>query len=287
MKNLSKSVIIASLLFSAACKKSHPSSNYDFTVVTSFYPIYIIAKNVTDGVNGTTVINMTPPVTGCLHDYTITAGDMTIIEKAGIFLMNGAGMENFSEEISKRYPDLTAKELSAGVKILEDNPHIWLSLDNMIIMTMNCSEILSEKNPSSADKYRNNARRYVALIKSLKNKMHLSLDKFKGTKIVTFHEAFPYFAEEFGLQIAAVIEREPGSEPSAKELADTIKLIKNTGIRAVFTEPQYPKTAAEIISKETGTKVFVLDPAVTGSDNINAFIDIMEQNLSVLEKALR
>ena len=115
--------------------------------------------------------------------------------------------------------------------------------------------------------------------------MHSALAKYKGKKIVTFHEAFPYFAKEFSFEIVSVIEREPGSEPSAKELAETVKIVKQSKVKSIFAEPQYPKSAAETIAKETVAKLFVLDPAVTGPDDTKAYINIMKQNLSVLKKA--
>ena len=117
--------------------------------------------------------------------------------------------------------------------------------------------------------------------------MHSELAPYKGRSIITFHEAFPYFAQEFGFNIVAVVEREPGSEPSAKELADTIELVKKNGISTLFSEPQYPDSAAETIAKETGAKVYVLDPAVTGSDDYDAYLNIMENNLATLKLAFK
>ncbi|MBP8081607.1 MAG: zinc ABC transporter substrate-binding protein [Spirochaetes bacterium] len=277
-------VLLVIFTFSA-CSKNSNESKAKFTVITSFYPVYIIAKNVANTADGVEVINMTPPITGCLHDYSVTAGDMKLIEKADLFLMNGAGMENFSEEISSRYPELKVKAIDKDVEMLEENPHIWLSLDNMVKMISNCEALLSEADSSNSALYKKNTENYISEIKSLQKEMHSALVKYKGKKIVTFHEAFPYFAKEFSFEIASVIEREPGSEPSAKELAETIKIIKQSKVKAIFAEPQYPKSAAETIAKETGAKLFVLDPAVTGSDDTKAYINIMKQNLSVLKKA--
>ncbi|HPY04154.1 MAG TPA: metal ABC transporter substrate-binding protein, partial [Spirochaetota bacterium] len=138
---------------------------------------------------------------------------------------------------------------------------------------------------SNSALYKKNAEEYITEIKSLQKEMHSALAKYKGRKIVTFHEAFPYFAREFSFEIASVIEREPGSEPSAKELAETVKIIRNSKVRSIFAEPQYPKSAAETIAKETGVNLFVLDPAATGPDDIKAYINIMKQNLAVLKKA--
>ncbi len=262
-----------------------------FTIVTSFYPVYVIAKNVADGIDGVRVINMTPPVTGCLHDYSITAADMKNLEGAGILLLNGAGMESFLGDVHSRFPGLKTAELSRGIVLIRgaggNNPHVWTSVTNVMTMTRNCAESLAASDPDHAAQYRANAARYTARLASLKNEIDPAMKKFRGRRIITFHEAFPYFAAEYGLVIAAVIEREPGSEPSAKELAETIDMVKKSGIKVLFTEPQYPPASAEAVARETGAAIYVLDPAVTGDDSTDAYIDIMKKNLAVLEMAFK
>ena len=102
---------------------------------------------------------------------------------------------------------------------------------------------------------------------------------------MTFHEAFPYFAKEFDLNIVEVIEREPGSEPSPKELEETIKKVRELNVKALFAEPQYPAGAANTIAKESGATLYTLDPVVTGEANensANAYIEAMKKNAEVL-----
>ena len=67
----------------------------------------------------------------------------------------------------------------------------------------------------------------------------------------------------------------------------SIELIKKNGILALFSEPQYPDSAAETIAKETGAKVYVLDPAVTGPDDYDAYLNTMENNLATLKLAFQ
>ena len=81
---------------------------------------------------------------------------------------------------------------------------------------------------------------------------------------MTFHEAFPYFAKEFNLNIISVVEREPGTEPTPAELQETIEQVKKLPVKVLFTEPQYSPSAAETIARETGAKIYTLDPVVTG-----------------------
>ncbi|HNX23183.1 MAG TPA: metal ABC transporter substrate-binding protein [Spirochaetota bacterium] len=291
MKVLKFAVILILLsVFSAGCKKEDNAAGRDeFLIVASFYPVYVIALNVADGVNGARVVNMTPPVTGCLHDYSVTAGDMKNLENADIFLFNGAGMESFLDKIAGKYPGLKTAELSKGISLIKssegENPHVWVSVGNAVVMAENCVKALSEADPGNAGSYKANGAVYIKDLQRLKSEMNSELMKFSGRKIITFHEAFPYFAKEFNFDIAAVIEREPGSEPSAKELAETINLVRSAKIKTLFAEPQYPLSSANVIAKETGAKVFVLDPAVTGENDKGAYIKIMKKNLSVLASA--
>jgi zinc transport system substrate-binding protein len=193
--------------------------------------------------------------------------------------------------VAEKNSSIRVFELSKGIPMLRgdegDNPHIWVAPGNAVAMTRNCARALAEADPANAASYEKNAESYIAEIEALRKKMHSALDRFRNSPIITFHEAFPYFASEFGLKIAAVIEREPGTEPSAKEVAETIDIVRKNKIRALFAEPQYPTSAAKTIARETGAVVYTLDPAVTGPDENRAYIDIMKKNLDVLEKALK
>lgn len=260
-------------------------------VLTSFYPMYILALNVAKDVPGVSVLNLTPSFTGCLHDYALTTKDMKNIADAGVFVANGAGMESFLDKVIAQYPKLKIIKLAEGVTFIKEgkevNPHVWVSVSNAITQVKNLGKAMEIFDPFHAELYRKNTVGYVNKLEALRQKMQSELALYKGRQIITFHEAFPYFAREFGLEIAAVVERNPGSEPSAKELAETIDLIKKAGIKALFSEPQYPAQAAAVIAKETSAKVYVLDPAVTGPDDADAYIKIMEDNLKVLKEALR
>ena len=120
--------------------------------------------------------------------------------------------------------------------------------------------------------------------------MHANLDNLPHKDIVTFHEAFPYFAKEFHLNIIRVIEREPGTEPTPKELEDTIAEVKKLPVKVLFTEPQYSPLAAKTIAEATGAKIYELDPVVTGEatpDAADAYLTAMRKNMEVLKEALQ
>ncbi|WP_024833411.1 metal ABC transporter substrate-binding protein [Ruminiclostridium josui] len=264
------------------------------TIVTSFYPMYILTQNIVKDIPGIKVLNMTEPQQGCLHDYQMVPADLKTLEKADIFVINGAGMEAFMDKVIKQRPSLKIVEASKDMELLkdangEDNAHVWVGISGAIQEVKNISEGLAKADLKNAEAYRKNASEYVKQLEAQKDKMHKELDEFKNKNVITFHEAFPYFAKEFGLNIVSVVEREPGTEPSAGELAELIDKIKSSNVKILFAEPQYSAKAAYSIAKQTGAKVYLLDPVVTGEKNAPAdsYIKTMDENLKVLVKAFK
>lgn len=277
------------------CGSEEKKSDDKLKIVTSFYPMYLDALNITRGVHGVELVNLTPPQTGCLHDYQLKPEDMKTLETADIFIINGLGMESFLDKVIEAYPNLkiiNASDTPEIIPIMDGdvpNPHVWLSVNYAIKQVKNISEKLRELDPKNAESYRMHTLEYVDELTTLRDEMQVSTAMLRNKDIVTFHEAFPYLAEEFKLNIAAVIEREPGTEPTPQELAETIEKINSLPKKVIFTEPQYSPKAAETIANETGAKIFELDPIVTGEakpENMLDYTDKMLANLVTLIKAL-
>lgn len=281
-------------LFVGCTKNTNNAANESkgITIVTSFYPMFIFTQNVVKDIEGVQVVNMTKPQTGCLHDYQLIPADLKTLDKADAFVINGAGMESFMDKVIEQRPDLAVIEAANGIELLKDdngeeNPHVWVAISGAIKEVNNIAEGLATIDTKNAAEYRENAKNYIKLLEAQSEKMHKELDVFQNKDIVTFHEAFPYFAKEFGLNIVSVVEREPGTEPSAGELAELIDEIKGTGVKALFAEPQYSQKAAESIAKQTNAKVYLLDPVVTGENDapLDSYIKTMDENLKVLVEA--
>ena len=277
-----------------ADKAAEKKTAEPFRIVTSFYPMYVATINITDGVDGVEVYNMTKPQTGCLHDYQLMTEDMKTLEKADAFVINGAGMEDFMDKVTEHQKKLKVIDASRGIELIHDeegdNPHVWLSVTEAIAQVRNIADQLKEADPAHADAYEKNAAAYIEKLTALKTEMHAALDNVPHKDIVTFHEAFPYFAKEFNLNIIGVVEREPGTEPTPTELQETIEQVNSLPTKVLFTEPQYSPAAAETIARETGAKIYTLDPVVTGEATPqakNAYIDTMKANMKVLKEALQ
>ena len=293
-------IVFAASMLLTGCNNSAESnnsieSNNKLTIVTSFYPMYISTLNIVKDIPDVEVINMTAPQTGCLHDYSLSTKDLKTLSSADIFVINGAGMESFLDDVIDEYSDLKIIEASNGISLIEDtdhdvNPHVWVSISKNIEEVSNIAKELSAFDPNHASEYEANADAYISKLENLRTEMHAALDNVNNKDIITFHEAFPYFAEEFNLNIAGVIEVEPDSEPSAKEVENIISIINEKNIKALFTEPQYSSKIADTIAKETRASIYTLDPIVTGDANEDAYDDYivkMQENLNTLKEALK
>lgn len=288
-------ILVLGLFAFSGCSNNGVSNSEEkqgTTIVTSFYPMYILTQNVVKDIENIKVINMTQPQRGCLHDYQLVPADLKTLETADAFVINGAGMEAFMDKVLEQRPNLKVIEASKDIELLKDesgeeNAHVWVSISGAIKEVNNIAEGLATFDPENANAYKENAKSYVKLLEAQSDKMHKELDKFKNKDIVTFHEAFPYFAQEFGLNIVSVVEREPNTEPSAGELAELIDTIKDSEVKVLFAEPQYSQRAADSIAKQTGARVYVLDPIVTGQGDAPAdsYIKTMDENLRVLVEA--
>lgn len=278
------------------------------TIVTSFYPIYIFALNLTEDIEGVEVRNLTAPDTGCLHDYQLQTGDMKKLAAADAFLINGAGMEGYLSGVMDAFPQLMVVDASAGIGLLcageehehghehdhdhdhgEYNAHVWLDAENAQTMVRNLAEGLMTACPDQAETIAANRDAYIARLEALDAELTADLADLPRKDIVTFHEAFPYFAKAYGLNVAAVVNREPSDSLSPAKLAELVKLVRDLGVPPLFVEPQYEDMAAQTLARETGAKLFTLDPAVTGPEEnvpLTYYEDVMRANVQVLKDAL-
>lgn len=275
------------------------------TIVTSFYPIYLFTLNLTNGIDGLEVRNMAAPGTGCLHDYQLQTSDMKKLAEADAFLINGAGMESYLINVMEAFPQLPVVDASTGIELLCDdedshddhddhdhgeyNAHVWLDAGNAQIMVSNLAQGLMTACPEAATAIAANRDAYLDRLSTLDGEITAALADLPCRDIITFHEAFPYFANAYGLHVAAVVNREPGDTLSPAALAALVKLVKELGAPPLFTEPQYGDIAAQTLARETGAKVYTLDPVVTGPETdvpLTYYEDVMRANVQVLLTAL-
>ena len=269
-------------------------------VMVSFYPIYILAMNVFDGVD-VTLDCMTAPETGCLHDYQLLAGDMMKLADADMLIVCGAGMEAFLPDVTRQFPDLPVIDCSQGIDLIPEeehhhdehgeeagfNAHTWLDVQNAEQIVRTIAENASDLLPELSPKLRENADSCILRLQALDGRLKTMLEPVKGEKIVTFHEAFPYFAKAYGIEIAAIINEEHEDTLSPAQLSEVIEIVKAEGNPPLFTEPQYSDAAAYAIAAETGAKIYALDPLASGELSPDAYETGMLANAEALLKAFQ
>ncbi len=279
---------------------SAPEGN---VIAASFYPVYIFTLNLVDGIDDVTVMCLAEQNTGCLHDYTLTAKDARIIDDADVLVINGAGMELFAEDIYESAEDLTVIDSSVGVELLcsgsgsheghdheghshEENSHIWLSVENAKIQVGNIKDGLIRAYPQHKEQIEKNYSDYISRLDKLSEEIKTASQYVKDAPVMSFHDAYGYLAEDMGFHITDTVESGEGGEPSAKELAHLSDEIAEHNVKALFTEPDYTGSAAEIISRETGVKVYTLNPVTKGDAVKTAYEDIMRDNIKVIVEAV-
>lgn len=274
------------------------------TVVTSFYPIWLMTLNLTRGLEDhITVRNLAAPTVGCLHDYQLQTSDMKALSGADAFLVNGAGMEAFLPEITNALPALPVIEAAEGIGLLEDsgaleildaeeeetNSHLWLDPARAVRMAENLAAGLIRLMPDDKAAITANLEDYRSRLQALDGQLREGLQDLSRRDIVTFHEAFPYFAAAYGLNVVAVVNKEPGEVLTPAQMGVLVGEINRLGNPPLFVEPQYTDLSAETLARETGSSVYSLDPVVTGPETdvpLDYYETVMLQNMNTLIEAL-
>ena len=287
------------------------SNNDDFNLVATTYPVYLLAKEVTQGVEDITVTCMINQGIGCLHDYTLSIHDMKILDRADLLALNGAGLEDSMADAiaAAGCPQI---DCSQGIELLEachehdhshgeeeteeadghhhehDN-HIWMDPLRAGQMIQNLADGLAEADPANAEVYRANAQNAQDLLTQAQKEIAASLADLSCRELITFHDGFAYFADTFGLTILRSIEEESGSEASAHEVVEILEAIEHHALPAIFTEVNGSTATAELIQRECGIPIFTLDMMMSGPtdniDGIQTYLDRLTQNAETMQEA--
>ena len=288
-------IILLIFLIIIAAINTKREKESSFNIVTSFYPVYIATLNITSNIDNVEVKNLTQNVTGCIHDYALTTKELVSLSDADVLVLNGMDMEGFMDKVLSNYKKLNIIDSSTGIEAIKEeheeteheiNSHIFASVTNYIKQVQNITDGLIKLDEKNKDGYIKNCNEYVKKLEELKREIKEEINKLENKNIITYHDSFDYFAKEFGLNVVDVIENEHGESPSSSKLVNLVEEIKKLNVKAIFIEPDSNTKIVETLSKETGIKVYTLNPVTSGSNSPNEYISIMKQNLRVLKEAL-
>lgn len=260
-------------------------------IVTSFYPVYIAAKNVVGDSEGVILENLSEPQTGCMHDYQLTPQDMILLSKADLFLVNGGGIESFLGEVGESYPNLVL------VKTMEeneesDNPHGWMDTRKYARMVRNIADAISDADKAHAEFYQRQAEDYCAEIEKLTEQAAEIQKRFQekdkaempGSSVVIFHEAYEHLTEEVGMKVVYCMDLDEERQVSAGEMADMMEEMERNQVSVILAEELYGKDTGETVEQETDCSVYYLDTLVRGSYDKDSYLKGMQKNLDIIRK---
>lgn len=271
-------------------ESSSKQEEQTLTVVTSFYPMYIAALNVIGDTDGVHLQNLSEPQTGCLHDFQLTPEDMKLLSKADVFIINGGGIESFMKDVAKSYPDLTIIEASEGIDLLEDegeeNAHAWMSVATYEEQVNHIAEGLIAADEKNASDYQKHAEAYTVKLDALKERQQKVAEKIKEQSVILFHEAYDYVADDYGLNVAYVLDLDEERQVSAGEVADVLAAVRDDQVKYILAEELYGKSMGDTVEKETDAKVIYLDALNRGDYDADSYIKGMSANIDLIEQYL-
>ena len=238
-------------------------------IVTSFYPIYIMTLNITDGIENVEVSNMTSEFSGCIHDYTLKTQDLKKFEKADVFVENGFGIENFSQKIIDTYPEIKVIESGKQISdyIYEDdkkeniNAHFWTSIDNYILQIKEISSELSKIDVNNMEKYKENENKYITKLENLKKEYTEKLKTIQNKKVISLNESFSYLLKFVGINEMLIETDHEQTSLSAEMIRNVIDNMNENNIKTIIIEQNDNEQNAKTIANETGAKIYMSSPA--------------------------
>jgi len=166
------------------------------------------------------------------------------------------------------------------------DPHFWTDPALVRAVVPRLAAELKTLDPGGAEVYDRNAARFEEQLRALDERIARQLAPVRGKPVVLFHPSFQYFIRRYGLRLAGVVTPSPGKEPTPRSLQKMVRLVREAGVKAIFSEPQLPRGPAEALAEAAGVRLFLLDP-VGGRPGRQTYTELLEYNAGVLLEALR
>jgi zinc transport system substrate-binding protein len=282
------------------------TKNSKLQVITSATFLYEFSQNI-----GKEMIDVTllVPMGADPHDWEPTIRDREKLQKADVIIVNGIGYEHWLDSFDSNDNQGILVDTSNGISTLDSekhddhtkeddhdgheedkhnhgdlDPHIWLNPVYAQLQVKNIANALSNSDPTNKNYYQSNAVIYNKELDLLDSKIRTELSGCK-TDFITFHNAFSYFSEEYGLtQHTIISSNDSHGEVTPQTLENIISLARELNIKVIFAEESTSTKTSQVIADEIGGKVLVLSPLEIVSDE--SYVEKMIQNLDNLKDAL-
>jgi manganese/iron transport system substrate-binding protein len=237
------------------------------------------------------------------HEFEPAPQDAVAVAGSSVFFANGLNLEEWLEDLIRNAasPNLRVVTLSQGLPVLgrdsqnpeyaQGNPHLWLDVTNAMAYVMTIRDTLTEIDPANGPTYDGNAARYLGLLDRLDTAVAAQMASIPppNRKLVTFHDAWPYFAARYGLKNLPVLQANPEAEPSAQEYAELVEMIRREQPRAIFGEAGFNPKLVSQLARDTGVRFVdgLHGDTLAESGLASTYVGMMQFDISLIANSLR
>lgn len=299
-------LVIGILIYRGAFQPQPAPSKERPSVAATIYPLYDITKLIAgDEID---VVVVLPPGTSP-HTFEVTPSIVKKFQNTDVFFSIGHGLDNWAltvagavhtnvvqvdknislREYEEEHEDHEDEEMESEEEHHDHSgidPHYWLSPIAASHIAFTIAEELSTLSPEHKDVFLLRAKEFDTQIQEHVSSWKESIRNLPSQDIVTFHNAFGYFAHDFGLNVVTTFEPFPGKEPTAQYLIALQKEIEEHNIHTLFLEPQLATDVIRAFADDNELNIGVLDP-IGGTDGIVSYIDLIDHNVRVIVDALK
>jgi ABC-type Zn uptake system ZnuABC Zn-binding protein ZnuA len=245
------------------------------------------------------VTSLVPPGAD-VHTYQATPEDLRAASVAELVVMNGLGLDDWLEEtlrvaasdapVLRLAEDLDGVDLLPGESPDTQNPHLWMDVSYARLYVGRIAATLERADPGHAAEIEASSGAYAADLTALDAWVRSEMASIPevNRRAVIFHDALPYFARAYGLVVVGVAVEAPGQDPSAGEIAELVDAIRANGVKAIFSEAQFPTALVDQLARETGARVVadIYDDAL-GDDPVTSYAAMIRWDVEQFVEALR
>jgi zinc transport system substrate-binding protein len=263
-------------------------------VGVTLHPYYSWTKNVA----GDTGIEVHPILPGEVDagNYQPRPEDIRKIASLDAIVINGLGHDDFIADMIKASGNqhIVVIRPNEGTPLLKSarggaiNSHTFISFSNAIQQTYAIARALGELRPALAEQLQKNAAAYARKLRQIKARgaARLAEARLRVNRVVTVHDGYGYLMQEFGIEIAGVVEPAHGLVPSAAELGKMVELLKREKIRVVFAEEGFPEPLLKVLRDEGHARAFQITHIASGAYTADKFEKEMQKNVDAMVRAL-
>jgi zinc transport system substrate-binding protein len=285
--------MFTSVLLLSATESVTAQKTKTLKIGVTLHPYYSWTKNVVGDLPGYEVRSILPGEIDA-GDYQPRPEDIKKLVDLDAIVVNGIGHDDFITPMIKA----SANTHLVIIRINETTPqihaahgtgvnsHTFISFTNAIQQTYAIQKALAALRPQDAAALQKNAADYARRLRLIKAAAAQKLAEAKITRVVTVHDGYGYLMQEFGLEIAGVVQPAHGLTPSAAELRDMVKLLQREKIRVVFSEETFPAALLKVLQDEAGVKVYTITHIASGVYTADKFEREMQRNVDTMVRAL-